>query len=87
MGVALGRATLGLEGIVESFRLSSRSQRLWLRWRSTLIEVQASIEHFPHLLKVRRGQRLRLLDVTLSGLRHQPEARMTSYSEAFILED
>lgn len=84
--VALERARLGFEGIVEQIELVEHHWRLVVRWRDALVRIIAPAERFPQLGSVGKGSRLRVLEASLRGLRHRPTATITEYSEIFVLE-
>lgn len=84
--VALERAYLGFEGVVEQIELIEHHWRLGMRWRDALVRIISPAERFPQLKKVTKGSRLRVLETPLRGLRHRPTATVTEYSEIFVLE-
>lgn len=84
--VALERARLGFEGVVEQIQQVEHHWRLIVRWRNALVRIIAPVERFPQLRHVGAGTHLRVLETPLRGLRHRPTAAVTEYSEIFVLE-
>lgn len=84
--VALERAYLGFEGVIEQMEHVEHHWRLIVRWRNALVRIIVPLERFPQLKNVSVGSRLRVLEMPLRGLRHRPTATVTEYSEIFILE-
>lgn len=84
--VALDRAYLGFEGVVEQMVQVEHHWKLSLRWRDALVRIIAPVERFPQLKDVAVGSHLRVLETPLHGLRHRPTAIVTEYSEIFVLE-
>lgn len=84
--VALERAYLGFEGVVEQIDQVEHHWRLAVRWRDASVRIIAPVERFPQLKNVGTGSRLRILETPLRGLRHRPTANVTEYSEIFVLE-
>ncbi len=84
--VALERAYLGIEGVIDRIEQVEHHWRLGVRWRNALVRIIAPVERFPQLKNVGAGTRLRVLEAPLRGLRHRPTAAVTEYSEIFVLE-
>lgn len=84
--VALERAYLGFEGVIEQIEQVEHHWRLGVRWCDTLVRIIAPAERFPQLKNVSAGSGLRVLETPLRGLRHRPTAVVTEYSEIFVLE-
>lgn len=84
--VALERAYLGFEGVVEHIEQVEHHWRLGVRWRDATVRIIAPVERFPHVKDAGVGSHLRILETPLRGLRHRPTAVVTEYSEIFVLE-
>lgn len=83
----LDRMKLGVEGSVTSvLRAESTAQIVLDASRSTTVSFVVSNGRFPHLLRVRAGDRLRVLDTDVGGLRASPNLRIRPQSEVFFVE-
>lgn len=80
---ALKRATIGLEGKVESITNANHYWKLRILWRNTEVQLVAPEERFPQLHKGHPGMVIRILDAALQGLRHAPNAVISELSEVF----
>lgn len=82
---ALDRARYGLEGRLEALTLDASATRASIHWRGCRVDVVAAPGRFPQLCRAAPGDDVRLLDAELTGLRHQPRARISERSELFLL--
>lgn len=82
---ALERATLGLEGVVIEAVQKNGHTRVTLSWRNAAVTLVFPSQRFPHLSSVGAGDRLRVLDSRLGGLRHRPRATITDWTEIFTV--
>lgn len=80
------RASLGLEGPVERVESRGAIVKLAIRWGAARVELVAPSERFPQLARTVPGARVRLLDAELRGMRHQPRARVTEFTEVFLVD-
>lgn len=83
--IVWSRAELGMEGTIERVRLTPGWCQVWFRWRGVVVQLNAPANRFEHLAEARRGQRVRVLEARLIGARQQPQARVTDYTEVFLL--
>jgi hypothetical protein len=83
---ALDRAAMGFEGTISQLELTQFRWWLSIAWHGAEIQLSAAQERFAHLAKTKVGTKLRVLDTELRGLRHQPRAVVTEYSELFVVE-
>jgi hypothetical protein len=84
--LALEKAIIGFEGQISQIALFNYYWRLGISWRDAEIQLNAPQERFPQLAKAQVGTLLRVLDTALRGLRHQPQAYVTSQSELFLVQ-
>jgi hypothetical protein len=82
---AFDKANIGFEGRVQTIKLESHYWYLTIDWHNALVKLIAPQERFPHLVGVRPGQHLRILDTNLKGQIFQPTAYVTDQSEIFIV--
>ena len=83
---ALEKAITGFEGEIRQITLANYYWRIAINWRNAEIQFNAPQERFPQLAKAQVGTLVRVLDTALRGLRHQPQAYVTSQSELFLVE-
>jgi CRISPR/Cas system-associated exonuclease Cas4 (RecB family) len=82
---ACDKANIGFEGRVQTIKLENHYWYLNIDWHNALVKLIAPQERFLHLVNVRPGQHLRILDTTLKGQLFQPTAHVTDQSEIFIV--
>lgn len=79
------RGQLGLEGSLERLEWKERIVRAVIRWGAAEVELVAAVDRFPQLARAAPGDRIRLLDAELRGLRHRPRARVTDSTELYLV--
>lgn len=84
---ALHRAKLGFEGNLTRIKLANHTWRLSIAWRNAEVRLVAPEERFPQLQRAQVGQKIRILDTALRGLRHKPQAVVTETTEIFVIVD
>jgi RecB family exonuclease len=84
---ALERGELGMEAVVSTVAFSPEVARIHADWHGTPISVDLPVDRFPHALSLAAGQRIRLLDVRVRGLRHQPTVFPTNLTELFLVNE
>lgn len=82
----LDRASLGLEAAIDGVHADAAVVRLSLDVGGTPVSITLRAERFAHARDLRPGDRVRLLDVRLRGLRSQPTAFATPSAELFIVD-
>lgn len=82
---ALHRAKLGFEGKITRLELTDHTWHLSLAWRNAQVRLVAPEERFPQLRQAQVGQKVRVMDTVLRGLRHQPQAVVTEVTEVFVV--
>lgn len=82
----LDRAAAGIEATVDDLHSDAAVARLTLDWAGTPVSVALSLERFAHARDLRPGDRVRLLDVRLRGLRSRPTAFLTPSAELFVVD-
>lgn len=82
---ALHRAKLGFAGKLTRLELSNHIWHLSIAWRNAQVRLVAPEERFPQLRQAQLGQTIRVLDTTLKGLRHAPQAVVTEATEVFVI--
>lgn len=82
---ALEQASTGLEGEIASLNEISGHWKVLVLWRDVLVRIMVPLERFPHLVNAQPGMRVRVLDMRVEGLQRSPQARVTPYSELFLL--
>jgi len=85
--IALEKARWGFEGAIVSMTSVDRYWKLRLVWRDTVVEIVAPVDRFPHLRAAGVGTLIRALDMPLHGLRQRPRARVTEWSEIFLITE
>lgn len=81
----LERSRYGFQGQVRSVRSVDSHWFIELTWGNAVVRVVAPDERFPQLRSVETGMYLRVLDASLGGLRHAPQARLADYTEIYVL--
>lgn len=84
--VAPERGEVGLEGPIERLERGERAIRVVIRWGAARVELVVPPDRFPQLARAAPGDRVRLLDAELRGLRHQPRARVTEFTELYLVD-
>jgi RecB family exonuclease len=84
---ALERGELGMEAVVLTAAFSPEVARVHADWHGTPISVDLPVDRFPHALSLAAGQRIRLLDVRVRGLRHRPSVFPTNLTELFLVDE
>jgi CRISPR/Cas system-associated exonuclease Cas4 (RecB family) len=82
---ALERARVGFEGTVTDLRTVSQHIKAVVRWRGVGVEIIAPQDRFPQLKGATVGIRVRALDMELQGMQYAPRARVTAYSELYLV--
>jgi len=82
----LDRGGLGIEATVDSLRVDAGGIQLSLGWGGTPVSVVLGLDRFAHATSLRQGDRVRLLDVRLRGLRSRPTLFPTPFTELFIVD-
>jgi hypothetical protein len=84
--LAADRGDLGLEGRVETLEWKGEIVKAVIRWGAARVELVTTGERFPHLARAVPGERVRLLDAELRGMRHHPRVRVTEFTELFLVD-
>lgn len=82
----LDRARVGIEATIDDVHSDGAVARLALDWAGTPVSVALGLERFAHAKDLRPGDRVRLLDVRLRGLRSRPTAFVTPSAELFVVD-
>jgi hypothetical protein len=85
--IALERSRLGIEGDIINIKLIDHHWRLMIDWRNCEVQIIAPKERLPHLDDAEPGMKIRVLDTPLRGLRYQPRAHVTEWTEVFIISN
>jgi hypothetical protein len=83
---ALMRARIGLEGEISSLEWKDQFVRATIEWGRNRVELRAPAERFPQLRAATRGSCVRLLDADLQGVWYQPRARVSGWTELYLVE-
>jgi hypothetical protein len=83
--VARERAGLGIQGEIISLTQVGHHWRILVNWRGCHVTLAVPCERFPHFAGARVGALVRILDVRLQGVPHQPTAVANERSEIFLL--
>lgn len=84
---ALTSSTYGIEGTITTIELRDNYWRIEVNWSNAVVLILAPIERFPQMREARSGDRIRALDMKLSGQPLRPRATVDNYSEIFILRE
>jgi RecB family exonuclease len=84
--LAADRGDLGLEGQVETRERKGEIVKVVIRWGAARVELVSTDARFPQLAHVLPGERVRLLDAELRGMRHHPRVRVTEFTELFRVD-
>lgn len=82
---ALDHAYFGFEGRILALDLQDEYWEVRIRWRDLQVTLTAPLERFPQLKKAKVGDKVRLLDVRLTGQYFSPRAVISDHSELFIV--
>jgi hypothetical protein len=80
------RSQLGLEGPLERVDWNGHVVRAVIHRKTARVELVAPAERFPQLARAAPGDRVRLVDAELRGLRHQPRVRVTDFTELYLVD-
>lgn len=84
-GIALQRACVGIQCTIQTIQKIDYHWRVELKWRDTIVTLIAPIERFPHLNDASIGTVVRLLEISLQGVRHRPRVVISPASELFVV--
>jgi hypothetical protein len=82
----LDRGGYGFEATITALDVEAGVARLSLDWGGTPVSAALSLDRFGHAKDLRPGDRVRLLDVRLRGLRSRPTAILTPSTELFLVD-
>lgn len=82
----LDRGGLGIEATIEAARVDSARIEVSMDWGGTPLSVAVDEDRFEHAKSLQPGDRVRLLDVRLRGLRSRPTLFATPQSELFVVD-
>lgn len=85
-GERLERAAFGVEATVTAFQTDDGTVRIAMLWSGLPVSIALGSARFPHASGLAAGDRVRLLDLRLRGLRSRPTIFATPSTELFLVE-